>query len=94
MKWIYFVAAINLLAFAVMFYDKRQAEQNQQRIPEKSLLLLAFFLGGLGIYAGMNTFRHKTQKVCFKYGIPLLVLWNVWLFWILYEFFQKYNNLV
>lgn len=94
MGWAYLAAAINLLAFSVMFYDKRQAENHQQRISEKSLLLLAFFLGGPGIYIGMNTFRHKTQKACFKYGIPLLIVWNVWFFRLLYEYFQKYNNLV
>jgi uncharacterized membrane protein YsdA (DUF1294 family) len=81
MNLIYFAIIINLLAFVIMFYDKHQAEKNKRRISERTLLLLAFFFGGPGIYLGMYVFRHKTQKNIFKYGIPLLIIWDIWLFW-------------
>lgn len=90
---IYFAVIINLLAFVIMFYDKHRAEKNKRRVSEKTLILFALFLGGFGIYLGMYVFRHKTQKTIFKYGIPLLIIWDIWLFQQLNEFFQKYNNL-
>jgi len=89
MYWIYSAVGINLLAFLIMGYDKRQAEKNKRRISEKTLLLFAFFLGGPGICLGMYVFRHKTQKNIFKYGIPFLIIWDIWFFQQLYEFFLK-----
>lgn len=81
MNFIYFAIIVNIFAFVIMFYDKHQAGKNKRRISEKTLLLLAFFFGGPGIYLGMKVFRHKTHKPVFKYGIPLLIIWNIWFFW-------------
>ncbi len=46
----------------------------KSRIPEKSLFLLAIVGGSVGLLAGMYSFRHKTRKPSFKYGIPALVV--------------------
>lgn len=44
----------------------RRAHQNGaarvQRIPESTLLMMAFFGGTVGAYAGRQVFRHKTRK--------------------------------
>ncbi len=68
---LYFII-INIIAYLVMWRDKRHAIKNQWRTPEKTLFTFALLGGFLGIYSAMNTFRHKTKKWYFKYGIPII----------------------
>ena len=76
--FIYYVIIINVLAYVMMWYDKRKAIKKQRRIPEKQLFTLAFFMGALGIYAGMKApIYHKVAKPLFKFGIPLVIILNV-----------------
>lgn len=68
---------INLFAIFLMKYDKVKAINNQYRISEKTLFLIALILGGAGIYIGMYLFRHKTKHVKFTVGIPLIIILNI-----------------
>lgn len=68
---------INLFAIFLMKYDKVKAINNQFRISEKTLFLIALILGGIGIYIGMYLFRHKTKHVKFTVGIPLIIILNI-----------------
>ena len=75
---IHYVISINIIAYAFMWFDKRHAVKKRQRISEKQLFMLAFFMGALGIYAGMKTpLYHKAAKPLFKIGIPLVFISNV-----------------
>ena len=56
------IIAMNFLAFAAFGIDKSRAERGEWRISEENLLLLAFFGGTIGAYAGRYLFRHKTRK--------------------------------
>lgn len=60
------IIAMNFLAFAAFGIDKARAETGAWRISEDSLLLLAFFGGTVGAYAGRALFRHKTRKQPFS----------------------------
>lgn len=83
-KIIIYLIAINLLGFLVMLIDKRKAEKGYWRIPEKTLFMFAVLGGGIGTIAGMYTFRHKTQKLLFKIGMPVILICEIILFvWIL-----------
>ena len=53
-----YLLVINLIAFAMYGLDKQRAIKDKWRIPEKTLLLVALFGGGVGAFAGMQTFRH------------------------------------
>jgi len=68
---------LNFLNFLLFGYDKFQAKRGGWRIPEKVLLGLSLFGGGLGGLAGMLVFRHKTRKNIFWFvtivGIGLLI---------------------
>ncbi|WP_316559959.1 DUF1294 domain-containing protein [Methanimicrococcus stummii] len=64
---------MNLIAFGAYGFDKAKASMNKWRVTEKTLLILAFF-GPFGAYAGMNVFRHKTQKKPFTWAVPLFML--------------------
>lgn len=81
---VYYLLIINALAFLLMYADKRKAQKNLWRIPEKTLLGAALIGGSLGAMAGMQIFRHKTQHLKFVIGIPTMltghILLLIWLF--------------
>ena len=72
---IYFVG-INLVTFFFYGLDKYKARRQKWRIPEHTLVLLAFLGGCIGAAAGMALFHHKTRKKKFRVCVPLaVVLW-------------------
>ena len=85
-----FFLAVNLLAFFIMLFDKIKARNNEgERISEGMMFFWAALFGSLGIYAGMFVCRHKTRKWYFLIGIPLLILQNAALLYLLYIVFKK-----
>lgn len=75
MKFIFYILLIlNIIAFFTVFSDKRKSIKRAWRIPEKTLFLLAIFGGSIGIFTGMHIWRHKTQKIKFTVGIPLIII--------------------
>ena len=76
--------AINILAFLVMMIDKfRSGKPGVERISEGRLFFMATIFGSLGVYTGMFMFRHKTQKWYFLIGIPLLIIQNAALLYLI-----------
>ena len=74
---IYALIVWNIIVFMLYGADKRKAKMRKQRISEKTLLMTAFFLGGLGGMFGMVLFRHKTQHLRFKILVPLFVILQI-----------------
>ena len=72
-----YIFIINIIAFAVYGIDKRKAIKNRFRIKESTLFLLAILGGSIGALFGMYTFRHKTKKWYFKFGVPLILLLQI-----------------
>ena len=72
-----YIIILNIVTFAVYGIDKIKAKKGAWRIPEKSLLLLAFIGGSLGAAAGMRFCRHKTLHPQFKWGVPLILLFHL-----------------
>ena len=60
-----------------MWLDKRKAKKGAWRIPEKTLFIITAIGGGIGTTAGMYAFRHKTQKVQFVIGFPLITILEI-----------------
>jgi len=76
---------INVIAFLAFGWDKHLAGTRKRRIPERTLLTLAFIGGALGALLGQQIFRHKTQKQPFRALLWLAAFANVaiaiaWLF--------------
>ena len=69
--------AVNLITFTMFGLDKRLAEAGSLRIPERSLLALAFWGGTPGAYAGRHVFRHKTRKQPFSNDLFTIALLQV-----------------
>ncbi len=74
---IIYVIAINLFTFFIMWLDKRKAKKGKWRIPENTLLILVLLGGGIGGIAGMYTFHHKTQKMKFVIGFPVILICEI-----------------
>ena len=63
--------AINLIVFILYGVDKRRAKRGAWRIPEKTLLAGTWLLGGVGAFAAMRIFRHKTKHIAFQVSAPV-----------------------
>lgn len=70
---ILYLALINVIAFALMGFDKQRAKRHLFRISEKTLFLSAILGGSMGAILGMYTFRHKTKHATFVYGMPAIL---------------------
>ncbi len=82
-----YVIVINLIGFFIMWLDKRKAKKGSWRIPEKTLFIIIALGGGIGAIAGMYTFRHKTQKIAFVIGFPLITILEILL--VIYFVYMK-----
>lgn len=68
-----YLLLINAAGFLIMLIDKRKAIKNRWRIPERTLMTMAILGGSVGIYAGMQLFRHKTKHTKFAIGVPVIL---------------------
>lgn len=83
-------AVINIITFFVMMVDKRKAiNLSNERIPEGKIFFAATMLGALGVYMGMFIFHHKNRKWYFLIGIPILIVQNISLIYLIYLFLIK-----
>jgi len=77
---LYASIAINLATFLLFGFDKSRARLGTRRVPEATLLLLAFLTGFAGAWWGMSVFRHKTKKLSFRARLFVVTLLNpAWL---------------
>lgn len=68
-----YLLLINAAGLLIMLIDKRKAIKNRWRIPEKTMFTVAVLGGSLGVYAGMQLFRHKTKHAKFYIGVPVIL---------------------
>ena len=76
-NFIIYLIIINIIGFLIMWIDKRKAIKGNWRIPEKTLFIITALGGGIGTIAGMYTFRHKTQKIAFVIGFPVITILEI-----------------
>ena len=72
-----YLVVINLLTFIVYGIDKLKAKKGKWRIPESTLLLLAFMGGSVGAWLGIKVWHHKTLHKKFKYGVPFIFILQI-----------------
>ena len=75
-----YLIVINILGFLVMGLDKHKAKMAERRIPENTLFMFTILGGGVGTIAGMYVFHHKTKKMKFKVGLPLILILEILIF--------------
>ena len=79
----YYLIFINIVTFLVYGIDKWKAKQGSWRISEATLLMLAVIGGTIGALLGMQVWRHKTMHLKFKYGLPLILLAQIALIYLI-----------
>lgn len=79
----FYLLAINAYAIFIMYSDKKKARKSYWRVSEEKLFFIALIFGSAGILAGMKLFRHKTRHFKFTFGIPAILVVQIF---ILYKF--------
>jgi len=74
---IIYLLIINLIGILIMCIDKRKAIKGSWRMSEKSLIFIAILGGSIGTIIGMYWFRHKTKKLRFTIGIPIILVTEI-----------------
>lgn len=77
---------INVLGYVLMGFDKSRAKKNERRISERTFFIIAILFGAVGIYLGMNKFRHKTLHKNFTMGIPIILIIQAIMIGVIYYF--------
>lgn len=72
-----YLIVINVFGFFIMGFDKWKAKRGSWRIPEKTLFMVTLIGGGVGTITGMYVFRHKTKKLYFTVGFPVILIAEV-----------------
>ena len=67
-----YLAVINLFAIIITVADKRRAARHKWRVSESALLIVSALGGAVGMYITMLLIRHKTRKLKFMLGIPVI----------------------
>lgn len=75
-----YLLIVNLLGVLVMYIDKKKAKYGKWRISENTLLTISIIGGSIGILMGMYWFRHKTKKIKFTWGIPIIIVIQIIIF--------------
>ena len=70
------VILMNIVTFSMYAMDKSKAKQGKWRISEATLIACGFFMGGIGAFIAMRVLRHKTQHIKFKILVPVAMLLN------------------
>lgn len=70
---ILYLVIINVITFVIFGVDKYKAIRQEWRIRESTLLGLALIGGSIGGWLAMYIFHHKTKKVKFFMGIPVIL---------------------
>lgn len=81
-----YLLGINLVSFFLMGIDKSKARRRKWRIPEKTLFAFALLGGSIGSILGMQIFHHKTRHWYFVWGMPCILLAQLALAGVLYQY--------
>ena len=82
---LYYLIVINIVTFLVYGIDKWKAKQGSWRISVATLLILAVIGGSIGALLGMRVWHHKTMHKKFKYGLPLILLVQIALIYLILD---------
>ena len=82
---VYILICINVLTFVIYGIDKWKAKRAKWRIREAALLGLAVLGGTIGALLGMKVWHHKTMHKKFKYGLPLILLVQIALIYLIIQ---------
>ena len=77
--FLFYITLINILGLTLMYIDKVKAINKEWRISENTLILVSILGGSIGSYFGMKLFRHKTKHIKFSIGIPIIIVFQLFI---------------
>jgi len=77
--FLFYITLINILGITLMYIDKIKAINKEWRISENTLILVSILGGSIGSYFGMKLFRHKTKHIKFSIGIPIIIVFQLFI---------------
>ena len=78
-----YLILINLVTFILYAIDKIKAKMDSWRISERILLFFALIGVAAGALLAMIVCRHKIRKNKFRIGIPLILLFDIIVIWVM-----------
>ncbi|MBR4100053.1 MAG: DUF1294 domain-containing protein [Clostridia bacterium] len=79
-----YLAIVSVMAVVICCYDKIASRSRKRRIREKTLLFVAAFGGSVAMYLTMGIIRHKTRHNKFMVGLPLMIVIQALLVFLIY----------
>ncbi len=74
-----YALSINVYAFLLIFFQKKQFEENTEKTVKDSKLFITGLLGGaIGIYVAMFVYSYRLQNLFLMIIIPILIVLNVY----------------
>lgn len=83
-----YILVISVISIIVCIYDKKISKKNrvELRTPEKTLLFLSALGGSVAMFITMLLIRHKTKHFKFMVGIPLIMIVQAGIVFLLFHF--------
>ncbi len=72
-----YLLAVNALAVGAFWLDKRRAEMGGWRVPERTLLAIAFWGGSTSALCAQQLLRHKTRKQPFRSRLISIAIFHL-----------------
>lgn len=72
-----YLIIINLISSIVTISDKLRAESHRWRVPEHTLLFFAVIGGSPAMLFTMLAVHHKTRRLKFMLGIPVIIIFQI-----------------
>lgn len=85
-----YLVIINFISFLLVAIDKRKAIKKKYRVSEMTFFVFSFIGGSLGTLLGMFQFCHKTKKLKFLIGIPILLILNILILYLIKEWITPF----
>lgn len=77
-KFIYYIIFINIITFILFAIDKLKAIKEKSRVRNLTLFIVSILGGSVGALLGMHIFHHKTKTWYYIYGIPLILIIQIY----------------
>ena len=82
----FYLIIINILALVFTVSDKLRAIKHKRRISEFTLMTIAALGGSITMLITMLIIRHKTRHLKFMLGIPVIILIQLIIVFLIWRF--------
>lgn len=85
-----YLIVVNIAAVVITVSDKRRAIRHRWRIPERTLLIVSAIGGSPAMLITMLLIHHKTNHLKFMLGIPIIIVLQLALLFVMKGVFHVF----